>query len=83
MTLDVHAEDVRGVRLHFGFVVGQFDATRLAATSHLHLCLDHHGVSDTLGDGDGFVHGVGYVTSRYGNTELGEVLLALIFEQVH
>jgi inhibitor of KinA sporulation pathway (predicted exonuclease) len=49
VALDVHAEDVRGVRDLVG-VVGQLDAAGLAAATHLHLGLDDHRVADAIGD---------------------------------
>jgi hypothetical protein len=71
------------VRLHLGLVVGQLDSARLAAAADLYLCLHHHRVTDSLGDCNGLVHRVRDITGRNRDTKLREVLLALIFEQVH
>jgi hypothetical protein len=83
MALDVEPEDVAGVGADLVGVGGQLDAARLAAAPDLHLCLDHHGVAGLLGLGDGLVHGVGHSPLGDGYAEAGEVLLALIFEEIH
>jgi hypothetical protein len=53
------------------------------ATTDLHLRLDDDRVAGRLGDLHRLVDGVGDSTRRHRNAELGEVLLALILEQVH
>ena len=64
-------------------VVGQLDAAGLAAPAHLHLGLDDDGVAGRLGLGDGLVDRVGHAAGRHRDAEAGEVLLALVLEQVH
>jgi hypothetical protein len=81
--LDVHAEDVAGVCADLVSGVGELDAAGLAAATHLHLGLHHHRVPDALGDGHGIVDLEGDVARAHRDVVAGEVLLALIFEQVH
>ena len=83
VALDVHAQDVAGVQSHLVGVVGELDATGLAAAADLHLRLDHDGVPRSLGGRDGFVDRVGDAARRHRDVVAGEVLLALILEQVH
>ena len=49
VALDVHAEDVPGVRADLVGVVGELDAARLAAAADLHLGLDHDRIAGLLG----------------------------------
>ena len=83
VALDVHAQDVGGVQSGLGGVIGQLDAAGLATTTDLHLRLDDDRVPGHLCGGDGLVDGVRHVAGADGNVVTGEVLLALILEQVH
>jgi hypothetical protein len=83
VALDVHPQDVPGVQADLVGVGGQFDATRLAAPTDLHLRLDDDRIAGALGGGDRLVDGVGDVARRDRDVEAGEVLLALVLEQVH
>ena len=83
VTLDVHAENVVGMESGFLGVVCQLDAAGLATTTDLHLSLDHHGVAGLVGHLHGLVDGVGGSTGADRNVVTGEVLLALVLEQVH
>ena len=64
-------------------VVGELDAARLAPATDLHLRLDDDRVAGLLGLGDGLVDGLGHATRADGDAEAGEVLLALVLEQIH
>ena len=57
VALDVHAEDVAGVRADLVGVVGQLDAAGLAPPADLHLGLDHDRVAEPVGGGHGVVDG--------------------------
>ena len=83
VALDVHAEDVAGVGAHLVGVVGELDAAGLAAAADLHLRLDDHRVAGRLGRGDRLVDGVGDAARGDRDVVAGEVLLALVLEQVH
>ena len=83
VALDVHAEDVRGVGPHLVGVVGELDPARLAAAADLHLGLDDHRVAGRLSRGDRLVDGVGHATWADRDVVAGEVLLALVLEQIH
>ncbi len=83
VALDVHPEDGPGVAPDLGGVARQLDAAGLASTAHLDLCLHHDGVSGPVGLGDGLVGRVGHATRRHRDPVAGEVLLALVLEQVH
>ena len=64
-------------------IIGQLDATSLASATDAHLGLDDHRIPNLLGLCHRFVHRVGFATRRDRDAELGEVLLALILEQIH
>jgi hypothetical protein len=83
MALDVHAEDVARVLADLGLVVGELDAARLAATTDLHLRLDDDGIPGLVGLLHRLVDGVGGPARAHRNVVTGEVLLALVFEEVH
>ena len=83
VALDVHAEDVAGVLAHLGLVVGELDAAGLAAAADLHLGLDDDRVAGLVGLGDGVVDRVGRATRADRDVVAGEVLLALVLEQIH
>jgi hypothetical protein len=83
VALDVHPEDVPGVESDLVGIVGELDATGLAASSHLDLGLDDDRVAGGLGGRDRLVDGVGLVARAHRDVEAGEVLLALVFEQIH
>ena len=83
VALDVHAEDVPGVRAHLVGVVGELDATRLPASADLHLGLHDHRVARLVGLNHGLVDRHRHAARRHGDAVPGEVLLALVFEQVH
>ncbi len=63
--------------------VGQLDPARLAPPAHLDLGLDHNRVAGLVRLGHCLVDGVGHASGGYRNAEPGEVLLALILEEVH
>ncbi len=83
MSLDVEPEDVAGVGADLPGVGGQLDPTRLPATAHLDLRLDHYRVARRLGLGDRLLDRVGHPTLGDGYAEPGKVLLTLIFEEIH
>ena len=83
VALDVHAEDVPGVGADLVGVVGELDAARLAAPADLHLRLDDDRVPGGLGGCDRLVDGVGDVAGADRDVEAGEVLLALVLEEIH
>ena len=83
VALDVHAEDVAGVRADLVGVVGELDAAGLAAPAHLHLGLDDDRVPGGVGLTHRLVDGVGHTTRRHRDVVAGEVLLALVLEQIH
>ena len=83
VALDVHAEDVPGVGAHLVGVVGELDPAGLAAPADLHLGLDDHRIAGRVGRGDRFVDGVGRATWADRDVVAGEVLLALVLEQIH
>ena len=77
---DIESEDVACVLTDFIGVVGEFDATRLSATTGMHLGLDDDGIAHCLGSGNGLVDGRYRTPVGHRNAELGEELFALIFE---
>src|SRR5204862_6458716 len=81
--LGVHPEDDAGVGADLVGVVRQLDAAGLAPAAHLHLGLHHDGVAGFVGLGHRLVDGVGHAPGRHGDVEAGEVLLALVLEEVH
>ena len=83
VALDVHPEDGRSVRACLGCVGGQFDPARLAAAAHLDLGLHHHRVAEALRQLDGFVRRQGDSARRHRYAVAGEILLALVLQQVH
>ena len=64
-------------------VVGELDAAGLATAADLHLGLDDDGVPGSLGLGDRLVDRDGDAARTHGDAVAGEVLLALVFEQIH
>ena len=72
-----------GVGPHLTDVVGQLDPTGLAPAPDFHLGLDHHRVAGLVGLGHGFLDGVGDPAFGNRDAEPGEVLLALVFEEIH
>ena len=83
MALDVHAEDVAGMQPNLVGVVGELDPARLAPPADLHLGLDDDGVLGGIGCGHGLVDGVGGAAGGDRDAIAGEVLLALVLEQIH
>ena len=61
-------------------VLGDLDPAGLAAAADLHLRLDHAGVADLVGGGDGLFDGGGGGPVGHGHPVAGEQLLALVFE---
>ncbi len=61
----------------------QFDPTGLAPAPDLDLGLHHHRVAEAFGQLNDFVRGGGDTSGRDGDTKTGEVLLALVLEEVH
>ncbi len=62
---------------------GQLDAPGLAPSPDLDLGLDDDRIAGLVGLDYGLVDGVGDAPRRDGDAVAGEVLLALVFEQVH
>ena len=83
VALDVEAEDVAGVEANLVGVGGQLDSPRLASASDLDLGLDDDRVAGRVGRGHRLLHGVGDAPGRYRDAVSGEVLLALVLEQIH
>ena len=83
VALDVETEDVAGVEADLSLVVGQLDTAGLAAATDLDLGLDHHRIAGVLGHGDRLLHRVGHAALGDGHVETGEVLLPLVFEEIH
>ena len=83
MALNVHAQNVVGVEAGFFSVVRQLDAASFAASTNLNLCLHDDGVTRSVSDFYCFINSVGSATRAHRDVETGEVLLALVFEQVH
>ena len=83
VALDVHAEDVAGVHAHLVGVVGQLDAAGLAATADLHLRLDDDRVAGRIGLARPPRRRCRDAARRHRDVVAGEVLLALVLEQVH
>ena len=83
VALDVQAEDVLGVGVGVVGGGGVLDATGLTAATHLDLGLDHHRLTDFLGDGLGVLRRVGDPARGGGNVVLGEQFLRLILEKIH
>jgi hypothetical protein len=77
---DIESENVACVLTDFIGVVGELDATRLSATTGMHLGLDDDGIAHCLGSGNGLVDGRHRTPVGHRNAELGEELFALIFE---
>ena len=83
VALDVEAEDVAGVQAHLVGVGGQLDAAGLPPPADLHLGLDDDRVAGLLGCGHRLIDGVGDAAGGHRDAVAGEVLLALVFEQIH
>ena len=83
VTFDVHAEDVAGMGSHLVGIVGELDAAGLAAPADLDLGLDDDGISGSLGLGYRLIDGEGDAARADRDAEAGEVLLALVFEEIH
>jgi hypothetical protein len=83
VTLDVHAQDVAGVHADGVGVRRELDPARLAPAPDLDLGLDHHRVPDPFGHGQRLPDGLGHPARGHGDAVAGEVLLALVLEQVH
>ncbi len=64
-------------------VGGQLDAPRLSSTADLDLGLDDDRIPGGVGRGHRFLHGVGHTPGGYGDSVAGEVLLALVLEEIH
>ncbi len=69
--------------LGLGAVIRELDAACLATAPDQHLRLDYAGVAELLGGGRRLLDRLGGPALRYGNSVLGEELLALVLEQVH
>ena len=83
MALDVHAEDVPGMGAHLVGVVGELDPAGLATSADLDLGLDDDRISGGFRLGDGLVDGQGDAAWAHRDAIAGEVLLALVFEEIH
>ena len=64
-------------------VVGELDPAGLAAATDLDLGLDDDRVAGGIGGSDGLVDRDGDATGRNRDAEPGEVLLALVLEEIH
>ena len=80
---DVHSEYGLGVGVGLVGVGRQLDPARLTPASYLHLGLHDDGVTDLFGQLHGLVRRDGHPARRNGDAIAGEVLLALVLEQVH
>jgi hypothetical protein len=80
---DVHAQNGLGMPLGLGALVGQLDASRLAAPADLHLRLDDDRIAEILGGLDGFGYRRGVSAVGHRNPAFPEQLLALVFEEIH
>src|SRR5487761_1221286 len=83
MALYIHAQNGPGVGPGLLGSGGQLDASRLSPATHLDLGLDYDRVANPVGPLDDLVGGHRYAAGRHGYPEAGEVLLTLVFEQVH
>ena len=83
VALDVHPEDRRGVSAGLICVGSQLDPAGLAAAAHLDLGLHHNRVAEALRQLDGLVGRHGDPARRHRYAVAGEVLLALVLQQVH
>jgi hypothetical protein len=83
VALDVEAEDVAGMQADLGGVGGQLDAPGFAAPADLNLGFHYDRVARLLGGGQRLLDGVGDPSGRHRDPETGEVLLALVLEQIH
>ena len=83
MTLNVHTQNVVGMKASFFSVVCQLDAASFAASTNLNLCFDNDGITRSVSNFHCFINSVGSAPWAHRDVETGEVLLALVFEQVH
>ena len=65
------------------YVLGELDATRFAASSHLHLGLHHDRITHASSDLDRLFDGVSDAAGRDRDAEASEVLLSLILKEIH
>ena len=82
--LELHAQDVGGQTTHVVDGLGDFDATTLAATTGMDLCLDHpDGAAQFFGCSDSFVNGKGRNSSWDRHAKSAQDLFALVFMNFH
>ena len=60
----------------------ELDAAGLAAAADLHLRLDDDRIAGRVGLRDGLVDGVGHAAGAHRDAVAGEVLLALVLEEI-
>ena len=77
---DVHADDVAGVLVGLGAVLGDLDAAGLAAASDQNLRLDGHRVAELFGGGVGLISGCRVASFGNGKAMTREQFFSLIFE---
>ena len=80
VTLDVETEDVRGVGSALVGVLGQLHTAGLASSAGVNLGLDNDRVTDTISDGDSFIHVAGGCAVGHRNAIGRKELFALIFQ---
>ena len=83
VALDVHAQDLLGVRAGVLGGLGDLDPAGLAAAADLHLRLDHGYAAEPRGDRSGLVGGRGDLAEADRDAVLPEQLLGLVLEQIH
>src|SRR5579864_1086415 len=83
MTANIHTEDVPRMASYLLGVVGALDATALTAPTDLHLGFDHDWISHPIRSRHRLIHRVGDPTGRHWDAKAGEVLLALVLEEIH
>ena len=83
VAVDVEAEDVAGLRLGVGGIVGELDAARLAAAAGQNLSLDDDRPAELLGRGARLFGRRREPALRDGDAEAREELLALVLVEIH
>ena len=76
-----HADDTTAPR--YKLTLGRYHDAQTGGATDLNLRLDDDWVARALGRNDRFVDGERDIARADGYIEAGEVLLALVFEQVH
>jgi hypothetical protein len=81
--LDIQAQDLASPLRRFVRGGGELDPTRLAATAHQHLRLDHHRSADALRRGASLVGRRGGFAGEEWHAVAREDLLAPVFLELH